>query len=210
MLTFKYFVTSMLLVSANAPALAGSSQPADDVSCIYNAMTPEDHENARVMLAEGFEAETAREAQAGGQPAADENSDEAPFMSEHMAEVFEMLQEAHVRCIDLYPWTSGQSEASRFYAFFTIIGDMMTAMLKLTDVDLAVADTYFEENKKKFGKRIKMTSAERASFAAYLDTTTWPKDDIELRNTASDYLETKLMKEQLRRAFSTGDFSGLE
>ena len=102
-----------------SPVVAAS--PPDDVTCLYMAMTPEDHEIALVMFAESTQnAQPIEEALADEPPQDDAAAAPLALQNEHMAEVFDLLEEAHMRCLDLYPWNSGQSETSRFYAFLTI------------------------------------------------------------------------------------------
>ena len=192
------------------PVLAAEPVPPDNVTCINQAMTPEDREIALVMFAESTQND-----QLDAEPAADlsveDGADNAPpFASEHMAEVFELLEEAHMRCLDLYPWNSGQSEASRMYAFLGIIGDAAAKTAKLAELDLAAADGFYETHKKKLIHRNRLTAAEKTALAAHLQASSWPTDDEDLLNLTADYVETLMMKDMLRRAFDTGDYSKLE
>ena len=192
-----------------SPAVA--APPPDDVTCLYTAMTPEDHEIALVMFAESTQNTQPKEEPASDQAVQNDAAD-APlaFQSEHMAEVFDLLEEAHMRCLDLYPWNSGQSETSRFHAFLTILGDATARTLALGKLDIAAADAFYDADKKKFANRNRLTELEKTALAAHLQTTSWPTDDQALLDMTTDYIETRMMKEMLRRAFDTGDFSKLE
>lgn len=192
-----------------SPVVAAS--PPDDVTCLYMAMTPEDHEIALVMFAESTQnAQPIEEALADEPPQDDAAAAPLALQNEHMAEVFDLLEEAHMRCLDLYPWNSGQSETSRFYAFLTILGDATARTLKLAELDIAAANGFYDASKKKFANRNRLTAVEKAALAAHLQTASWPTDDQALLDMTTDYVETRMMKEMLRRAFDTGDFSKLE
>jgi hypothetical protein len=191
------------------PVVAAS--PPDDVTCLYTAMTPEDHEIALVMFAESTQNAQPIEAALADEPPRDDAAD-APlaFQNEHMAEVFDLLEEAHMRCLDLYPWNSGQSETSRFYAFLTILGDATARTLTLAKLDIAAADGFYDAGKKKFANRNRLMGVEKTALIAHLQAASWPTDDQALLDMTTDYVETRMMKEMLRRAFDTGDFSKLE
>ena len=201
-----------IMAGLAAGAVSGSdTPPPDDVTCLYKAMTPEDHEIALVMFAESTQNPVPIE-----EPLADESGQneaaDAPlaFQNEHMAEVFDLLEEAHMRCLDLYPWNSGQSETSRFYAFLTILGDATARTLKLAELDIAAADSFYDAGKKKFTNRNRLTAMEKTALVAQLQAASWPTEDQALIDMATDYVETRMMKDMLRRAFDTGDFSKLE
>jgi hypothetical protein len=190
------------------PAQAADAPPPDDVTCISKALSAEDREIALVMFAEStqFDPKT-------NEPQTDAGVDasEAPtFMSEHMAEVFELLEESHMRCLDLYPWNSGQSEASRFHAFLNIVGDAIAKTLKLEEMDIAALDGFYDANKKKMVHRNRLNAAEQAALTTHLAAASWKTEDIELLKISEDYVETLMTRDMLRRAFDTGDFTKLE
>lgn len=196
--------------ASSSAAFAADAPPSDNVTCIDQAMTPEDREIALVMFAESTQINVADAEQAADLPLENEAGDVPPFASEHMAEVFELLEEAHMRCLDLYPWNSGQSETSRLYAFLTILGDATARTLTLAKLDIAAADGFYDAGKKKFANRNRLTDIEKTALAAHLQTASWPADDSALLGIVTDYVETRMMKEMLRRAFDTGDFTKLE
>jgi hypothetical protein len=193
-------------LTAGSAVSAADAPPPDNVTCIGQALSLEDREIALVMFAESTENEPIE-----AEPALENEAvEEPPFQSEHMAEVFELLEEAHMRCLDLYPWNSGQSETSRLHAFLNIFGEAIARTLKLEEMDIAIIDTFYEINKKKLANRNRLTAPEKAALAAHLQMASWPMDDKGLLEFATDYAETLMMKEMLRRAFDTGDFSKLE
>lgn len=192
---------------------AATAPPADDVTCIYNALSVEDREIALIMFAEGTQNAAAADIAAiesAAQNDAADAGDKAGFGGEHMGEVMELLEEAHMRCLDLYPWTSGQSEASRLSAFLGLMDDAITRMLKLDQMDGATLDNFYETNKKKFVQRSRLNKAEKLSLTAHLRSANWKVEDTALLAMAQDYTEALMMKEMLRRAFVTGDFSKLD
>ena len=190
------------------PLQAVDAPPPDDVTCINKALTAEDREIALVMFAESTQFDRkADEPQTDADAGADEA---APFMSEHMAEVFELLEESHMRCLDLYPWNSGQSEASRLHAFLNIVGDAIAKTLKLEDMDITTLDSFYETNKKKMAHRNRLNAVEQAALATHLVSASWKTDNAELLKISQDYVETLMMRDMLRRAFDTGDFTKLE
>jgi hypothetical protein len=189
------------------PAQAADAPP-DDVTCISKALTAEDREIALVMFAESTQFD--RKADEAQTDAAADASEAPSFMSEHMAEVFELLEESHMRCLDLYPWNSGQSEASRLHAFLNIVGDAIAKTLKLEDMDIAMLDGFYDASKKKMLHRNRLNAAEQAALATHLAAASWKTDNIELLKISEDYVETLMMRDMLRRAFDTGDFTKLE
>lgn len=207
------FNLSFAVVAAffgSVSALAAEPVPPDNVTCINTAMTPEDREIALVMFAESTMHAPADDA-APAEPMPENGADHVPpYASEQLAEVFELLEEAHMRCLDLYPWNSGQSEASRMYAFLSIIGEAIGKTLKLEEMDIATLDGFYDANKKKFTHRNRLTAPEKANLATHLQVANWAVEDQALVDLATDYAETLMMKEMLRRAFDTGDFSKLE
>ena len=193
-------------LTAGSAVSAADGPPPDNVTCIGQALSPEDREIALVMFAESTENEPIE-----AEPALENDAvEKPPFQSEHMAEVFELLEEAHMRCLDLYPWNSGQSETSRLHAFLNIFGEAIARTLKLEERNIAIIDTFYEINKKKLANRNRLTAPEKAALATHLQMASWPMDDKGLLEFATDYAETLMMKEMLRRAFDTGDFSKLE
>lgn len=195
---------------ASFSAAATEPVPPDNVTCIDAAMTLEDREIALVMFAESTQNDQLDTEPADDLPLQDEADDAPPFTSEHMAEVFELLEEAHMRCLDLYPWNSGQSEASRMSAFLGILGDAIAKTVKLEGLDLKIADAFYETHKKKLIHRNRLTAAEKTALTTHLQAASWPTDDQALLDLTADYIETLMMKDMLRRAFDTGDFSKLE
>lgn len=207
---FHTFLATIMALATSSVAFAANTPPPDNVTCINQAMTPEDREIALVMFAESTQND-----QLDAEPKADllvenEAGDAPPFASEHMAEVFELLEEAHMRCLDLYPWNSGQSEASRMYAFLSIIGDALEKTVKLEELDLKIADAFYETHKKKLIHRNRLKAVEKTALVTDLQAASWPTDDQALLDLTGDYVETLMMKDMLRRAFDTGDFSKLE
>lgn len=203
-----YPILAIMAGFATNPAQAADAPPPDDVTCISKALTAEDREIALVMFAESTQFERkADEAQTD----ADADASEAPsFMSEHMAEVFELLEESHMRCLDLYPWNSGQSEASRLHAFLNIVGDAIAKTLKLEDMNIATLDGFYDASKKKMLHRNRLNATEQAALATHLAAASWKTEDPELLKISEDYVETLMMRDMLRRAFETGDFTKLE
>ena len=201
-----YPILAIMAGLAINPASAADAPPPDDVTCIGKALSAEDREIALVMFAESTQFDRkADEAQA------DADASEAPaFMSEHMAEVFELLEESHMRCLDLYPWNSGQSEASRLHAFLNIVGDAIAKTLKLEDMDIAALDGFYDANKKKMVHRNRLNAVEQAALATHLAAASWKTEDPELLKISEDYVETLMTRDMLRRAFDTGDFTKLE
>lgn len=207
---FQLCLASIAVAFASAPVLATEPVPPDNVTCINTAMTPEDREIALVMFAEStMHAPVDDAAPADAMP--EKGEDHAPpYASEQLAEVFELLEEAHMRCLDLYPWNSGQSEASRMYAFLSIIGEAIGKTLKLEAMEIATLDGFYDANKKKFTHRNQLTVSEKIALKSHLQAASWAVEDQALVDMATDYAETLMMKEMLRRAFDTGDFSKLE
>jgi hypothetical protein len=208
---FRY--AAVILFVAASPAIAADAPPADGVDCAYRAMAPEDREIALVMMAESMDqhdAMKAQQAETAANGAADTaESDASPFASEQMAEVAELLEESYLRCLDLYPWSSGQADAARIHAMLTLMGDAMAEALKLQKLDIAVANAFYDANRKKMANRRELNAAEKLALAAHLEAAGWPKDDQQLQALARAYVEMKMGQDMLRRAFDTGDFSKL-
>lgn len=201
-----YPILAIMAGLAISPASAADAPPPDDVTCIGKALSAEDREIALVMFAESTQFDRKAD-----EPQTDADAGEAPaFMSEHMAEVFELLEESHMRCLDLYPWNSGQSEASRLHAFLNIVGDAIAKTLKLEDMDIAALDGFYDANKKKMVHRNRLNAVEQAALTTHLAAASWKTDNIELLKISEDYVETLMMRDMLRRAFDTGDFTKLE
>jgi hypothetical protein len=203
-----YPILAIMAGLLTSPASAADAPPPDDVTCIGKALSAEDREIALVMFAEStrFDRKTDEPQTDAGVDA----SEAPPFMSEHMAEVFELLEESHMRCLDLYPWNSGQSEASRYHAFLNIVGDAIAKTLKLEDMDIAALDGFYDANKKKMVHRNRLNAAEQAALTTHLAAASWKTEDIELLKISADYVETLMTRDMLRRAFDTGDFTKLE
>lgn len=163
-------------------------------------LSTEDRENILVLMSSEPDVEEA--SKEGEAPAEGQKFSDSP----HMIEVMELLQEAHIRCLDYYPWTSGHSEASLFFAFLKLSGTAMTEIMTLDGRDAGIIDSYFEANRKGFGKREKPNAADKAALAAHLDAAGWPKDNTALYQLADNYLEMKMIREMLRRAFDAGEF----
>ena len=207
---FQLCLSSVALALTIVPALAAEPVPPDNVTCINTAMTPEDREIALVMFAESTMNGPAED-EALADAMAENGADHVPpYASEQLAEVFELLEEAHMRCLDLYPWNSGQSEASRMYAFLSIIGEAIGKTLKLDQMDIATIDGFYDTHKKKFTHRNQLTAPEKAALKTHLQAASWEIEEQGLVDMATDYAETFMMKDMLRRAFETGDFSKLE
>ena len=207
---FHAFLATIMALATGSAAFAADTSPPDNVTCIDAAMTAEDREIALVMFAESTQNGQPDVEQAAVLPSEEEASDAHPFASELMAVVFELLEEAHMRCLDLYPWNSGQSEASRMSAFLGILGDAIAKTVKLEGLDLKIADAFYETHKKKLIHRNRLTAAEKTALTTHLQGASWPTDDQALLDLTADYIETLMMKDMLRRAFDTGDFSKLE
>ena len=182
---FQLRLASIAVAFASAPVLATEPVPPDNVTCINTAMTPEDREIALVMFAEStMHAPVDDAAPADAMP--EKGEDHAP------------------------PYASGQSEASRMYAFLSIIGEAIGKTLKLEAMEIATLDGFYDANKKKFTHRNQLTVSEKIALKSHLQAASWAVEDQALVDMATDYAETLMMKEMLRRAFDTGDFSKLE
>ena len=96
------------------------------------------------------------------------------------------------------------------YAFLSIIGEAIGKTLKLEAMEIATLDGFYDANKKKFTHRNQLTVSEKIALKSHLQAASWAVEDQALVDMATDYAETLMMKEMLRRAFDTGDFSKLE
>jgi hypothetical protein len=108
-----------------APAQAGPRLP-NNVTCVFEAMGQENREIALILVVDELQF---------GDP---ENRD-----SPRMKEVGVLLEAAHNRCLDFWPWTAGKSGSAMAWATGAIYREANAQAVGSTGHDPAVIEQWF-------------------------------------------------------------------
>jgi hypothetical protein len=184
----KHFHASVLAAFLSMSSGYAEAAPKNDVTCIFDSMSGEDREIAMVMLTAGMKSHADQM----------QGSNEAK-------EVEALLDDAHNACLDLYPWTSGQSGNAIEYAMNAIARDSITDVLKLGKYDSAIINGYFDANRKALAKYRSSDAVETdAALAAFLKEQGWDLEETGLAKLAGIYLAILWQQEKLRGGFARG------
>lgn len=188
----KSFVMSVGLGLAAWPTLAWSQAvPArlpDAVTCVYEALTPEQRESAQVMMLEGESA--------GGDPLAGRMNSE---------ELRTLLEEGQNACVDAYPWPAGKTDNSTAYATVTLLMEGLHPIFEANGFAWADVDAYVTANRARLRTSERPTAPMLEALAAHLTAQGWTFD-ADKREAMEMYFSMHLFREQLRKDFAAGIF----
>lgn len=168
-------------LAAAAPSLPSS------VTCVYDAMPQEQRD-----IANGLFAATASR---GVNPLKDTDTMDA---------IKALIGSAHNTCLDLYPWSVGQSGNAQGFAFASWMSDLTVGMLKALGRNPEDIDSYYTANKARLGIAISPTAAQITDLVAHLKTLGWTFDDTHAQGLAATHLEARFKREWYRRGFGEG------
>jgi hypothetical protein len=184
----RHFPVRILAAVLTISATAAQAAPKNDVTCIYDSMSREDREIALVMLTSGTKA-----------------GSEAMEGTDQGNEVEALLNEAHNACLDLYPWTSGESGNAMEYAMLGLMRDSMSDVLKLGKYDSNVINGFYDANRKMLAKYRTAEAVEAdPALAPFLESQGWNLEETGLTKLAGIYLAVIWQQDKLRGGFARG------
>jgi hypothetical protein len=169
-------------VGANAQTLPNS------VSCVYDALLPEQREIGQYLLIK-----TAGETN--------------PFkLIEQPGELKSLLDEGIDRCIGRYPWPMGKTKSSQYYALVMLMRDTLQLQLELDGHPPLMIEAYVETNSNRWKIPRPSTPAEEAAAVAHFRSIGWTITDSQQERGISGYFGLSVLLMHLRRGFTAGQF----
>lgn len=168
------------------PALAAAPLPLkDSVTCIYDAMTPEQREIVQTLLLQNMES--------GGSPMGDNPSGK---------EIEASAKDAMDACVDKYAWSSGKSESAASFAMLSLLSEALGPLLEADGVVLDDIDGYIAVNKSTFRLNRAPSKAMSAGLFADLAKKGWNLGNERTKQGAELYFRLQLGREAARRMFA--------
>lgn len=171
--------------------LLAQAQPArlpDSVTCVYDALAPEQRETIQVMM---LEAESS-----GGDPIAQGMNSE---------EFDALLEDGRNACIDAFPWPAGKTDNATAYALLSLMMDGLHPIFEANSFAWADVDAYVAANRTRLRTNQPPSKAMFDALAAHLTAQGWTFDD-DRRQAMEMYFSMGLLREQLRKDFAEGIF----
>jgi hypothetical protein len=185
----RLFAASLLMSLASQQLSAGQVvvpvQLQDKVTCIYDAMTPEQREIVQTLLLQNME------------------TDSDPFGDGPNAkEIKASLEDAMNSCVDQYAWSSGKTNGAMGYALFTLMVEALGPLLEADGVVLADIDAYITAKKSGFRLPGPPSKAMIAELFSHLAGKGWKLDNEKIKENAELYFSLQLGREAMRRLFA--------
>lgn len=182
------------------PPVAAASKPsdpklsdrklADNVTCIYDAMSIQQRGNAEALLLEVVTN--------GGDPFAYRASD---------PELLAVFNEAHEACLERFSWSMGRTEASQSYALLTILLNALRPLFEADGIKLREIDAYFEANKASL-VTAPPSAAKEAALTKHLTAKGWSFENGQIRSGTRLYFFMIIGSEAARRQFAKNSSYG--
>lgn len=173
----------------SAPAATAKPALPNSVTCVYDALAPEEREIAQLLLMKGREA--------GQEPL------DSP---ETLDELEALVESGHNTCLDLYPWNNGQSGNAMGYALFGLMKDALSEGMTILKLPKAPIESYFQANKSALVRSNEPNAAQISAMLTSIKSADWPKDDPDADVSATAYLAMLIAQEKMRRGFASGIF----
>lgn len=185
---WKFLACGPLFFSTTAHTTPAPKLP-NSVSCVYEAMTSEEHRKIQKLFADAAAKGT------------------TPFAHEEMlAIIMAGADRALTDCLALYSWPRDKSDNAQAFAISSLIKDRLTANLHEIGLNGEEITRYYEVTKSINAAPTTPTKAQETELLAWLKAARWKVDDEVLRKTIHDYYDLLHKLDGSRRGFSKGAF----
>lgn len=151
--TAKWLAAAALQLAA---PVAQAAEPANNVRCIYDALTVEEREISLILILE--------------------DTDKSMTSKRSAAihdELDRIIGDAEGRCVTRFKWLAGQAGNARAFAVSGLMRDTVGQTLRALKQDPAVIDGWFEANKARLGSSGTLATTDREDLRRKLTAAGW-------------------------------------